>query len=113
MAATKTVFLCQNCGASSPKWIGKCPSCGEWNTYVEEVIVREKPQAWKKNKKSIKEIKPLRLSEISLTNQHRLITPDEELNRTLGGGIVPGSVVLIGGEPGFGKSTLMLQLALS
>lgn len=113
MAATKTVFFCQNCGAQSPKWIGKCPSCGEWNTYVEEVIVKEKkPVAWRKHDRTKREIRPQKISEIEPSLQPRIITPDEELNRVLGGGIVPGSIVLLGGEPGFGKSTLLLQLSL-
>src|SRR5258705_1304588 len=113
MAATKTVFFCQNCGAQSPKWIGKCPSCGEWNTYVEEVIVKEKkPVAWRKHDRTKRESKPQKISDIEPSQQPRLVTPDEELNRVLGGGIVPGSIILLGGEPGFGKSTLLLQLSL-
>ncbi|MBA3649250.1 MAG: DNA repair protein RadA [Chitinophagales bacterium] len=114
MASVKTTFYCQNCGAQSPKWIGKCPACGEWNTYVEEVIIKEKkPSSWKNKEKGVKIIKPVKLEEISNDLNHRFVTPDLELNRVLGGGIVAGSIVLIGGEPGFGKSTLMLQLALS
>jgi len=113
MAATKTVFYCQNCGAKSPKWIGKCPSCGEWNTYVEEVVVHERKEpSWRKKEKRVKETGPIKIADIEPTSQKRIITPDEELNRVLGGGIVPGSLVLLGGEPGFGKSTLMLQLSL-
>lgn len=113
MAATKTVFFCQNCGAQSPKWIGKCQSCGEWNTYVEEVIVKErKPVAWRKHDRTKRDVRPQKISEIEPSVQPRIITPDEELNRVLGGGIVPGSIILLGGEPGFGKSTLLLQLSL-
>src|SRR5215831_15321555 len=111
MAAAKTIFICQNCGAQSAKWIGKCPSCGEWNTYVEEVIVKEKKEkAWNENRKPSA---PSRIQEVKNELNERLETPDAEFNRVLGGGIVPGSIMLLGGEPGFGKSTLMLQLALS
>ncbi|HUM46001.1 MAG TPA: AAA family ATPase, partial [Chitinophagales bacterium] len=113
MATIKTLFLCQNCGAQSPKWIGKCPSCGEWNTYVEEVVKKEKGATpWRKKDRGLKELRPQRLDEISHELNQRYITPDEEINRVLGGGLVAGSIVLIGGEPGFGKSTLLLQLAL-
>jgi DNA repair protein RadA/Sms len=113
MAATRTVFYCQNCGAQSPKWIGKCPSCGEWNTYVEEVIAKEQKQTgWRKKQKKLSEEGPMKIGDIEPSSQKRISTHDEELNRTLGGGIVPGSIVLLGGEPGFGKSTLLLQLAL-
>jgi DNA repair protein RadA/Sms len=116
MAKTKTTFFCQNCGAQSPKWIGKCPACGEWNTYVEEVIQKE--EAGKGNWKSTggrdkRASTPKRLSEINFEEMPRTVTHDAELDRVLGGGIVPGSLVLIGGEPGIGKSTLMLQIALS
>ncbi|MEO6169305.1 MAG: DNA repair protein RadA [Chitinophagales bacterium] len=113
MATIKTLFLCQNCGAQSPKWIGKCPSCGEWNTYVEEVVQKEKRATpWRKKERGLKELRPQRIDEISHELNQRYITPDEEINRVLGGGLVAGSIVLIGGEPGFGKSTLLLQLAL-
>jgi DNA repair protein RadA/Sms len=113
MATIKTLYLCQNCGAQSSKWIGKCPSCGEWNTYVEEVIKKElKATPWRKKERGLKELRPQRLDEISNELNQRTITPDEELNRVLGGGLVAGSIILIGGEPGFGKSTLLLQLAL-
>src|SRR5580698_4573988 len=111
MAKLKSAFICQNCGAQSAKWIGRCPSCGEWNTYVEEVI-----QSASTNKGSALKIPsthPARLlDEIQPLEQERILTPDTELNRVLGGGIVPGSLILIGGEPGIGKSTLMLQMAL-
>src|ERR1051326_7302049 len=109
---TKTSFFCQNCGAQSPKWVGKCSSCGEWNTYVEEVISKaEKTPGISQS--SQRAAKPQLVSEISLTNEHRIKIPDRELGRVLGGGLVPGSIVLFGGEPGIGKSTLMLQFALS
>ncbi|EOZ95939.1 DNA repair protein RadA [Indibacter alkaliphilus LW1] len=116
MAKTKTSFFCQNCGAQSPKWIGKCPACGEWNTYVEEVIHKEEKVlgTWKVGQgKERKSTKPKKLSEIDFSESPRTGTNDTELDRVLGGGIVPGSLVLIGGEPGIGKSTLMLQIALS
>ncbi len=107
MAKVKTAFYCSNCGNESPKWLGKCPSCGEWNTFTEEVIQRDK------NTHSIhRENKPVLLDEVSLVDHDRIDTNNAELNRVLGGGIVPGSVILIGGEPGIGKSTLMLQVAL-
>lgn len=111
MSKVKTTFFCQNCGAQSAKWIGKCPSCNEWNTYVEEVVVKstgtfeEKLTAKRANK-------PFQINEITLTENQRLNTYNNEFNRVLGGGMVPGSIVLIGGEPGIGKSTLMLQIAL-
>ena len=107
----QSAFFCQNCGTQSPKWLGKCPSCNEWNTYVEEVINRdEKTKGW--SGKSGKTNTPLLISDINFTDEKRFATPDKELNRVLGGGIVPGSIVLLGGDPGIGKSTLLLQLAL-
>ncbi len=112
MAKTKTAYFCKNCGAQSPKWIGHCPSCGEWNTYVEEVIQREEPKHWHKDEGPTKAVKPLLISEIEQDQQIRMDTSNQELNRVLGGGLVPGSLVLVGGEPGIGKSTLMLQVAL-
>lgn len=113
MGKTKTVFFCSSCGASSPKWIGKCPSCGEWNTYAEEVVSREEKPTWK-TPSSLPQIssKPQLISEISGKNVDRINTQNGELNRVLGGGLVPGSFVLVGGEPGIGKSTLMLQISL-
>ena len=105
--------MCRNCGAESPKWAGKCFSCGEWNTMAEEIKFTGKKsgpdQGWLGARP---ETKPQLLSEISAENTKRIDTKSEEFNRVLGGGIVPGSVVLIGGEPGIGKSTLMLQFAL-
>ena len=112
-AKTKTTFFCQNCGAQSGKWIGKCPSCNEWNTYVEEIIQKEGSEKKKGIGSSTQRAtKPLKISEIEQNGEVRIILPDKELNRVLGGGVVPGSVVLFGGEPGIGKSTLMLQIAL-
>ncbi len=116
MAKVKTSFFCQNCGSQSPKWIGKCPACGEWNTYVEEVIQKEVSikGSWKSPGSVVQKTNsPKKISEVSYSDQPRWDTKDSELNRVLGGGIVPGSLVLIGGEPGIGKSTLMLQIALS
>ncbi|MDX1943474.1 MAG: DNA repair protein RadA, partial [Saprospiraceae bacterium] len=118
MAKIKKIFICANCGSESPKWVGQCPSCGEWNTYREEVISKEttqeeKRRAWKGTSDGRSSPKPVLLEEIVAGNTQRLITPDKELNRVLGGGIVPGSLILIGGQPGIGKSTLMLQVALS
>lgn len=112
MAKTQTTFFCKNCGASSAKWIGKCPSCNEWNTYVEEVIQKDKPDYKSTWKKEQKKAQPTPLPEIEKGAEYRLPLKDAELARVLGGGLVPGSVVLVGGEPGIGKSTLLLQLAL-
>ncbi len=112
MAKTKTSFFCQNCGAQFPKWVGKCNSCNEWNTIVEEVIQKEENKSWKIPNKERKIIKALKLKEITAVNEERIGTFNNELNRVLGGGLVKGSVVLLGGEPGIGKSTLLLQIAL-
>lgn len=117
MAKARTVFFCRNCGGESPKWEGQCRHCKEWNTYVEEKIVKttnnldKQQQEWRKtsNKKGPQ---PVALPDIQASRTKRLITKDQELNRVLGGGIVPGSIVLFGGQPGIGKSTLLLQLAL-
>ncbi|MEO8794057.1 MAG: DNA repair protein RadA [Daejeonella sp.] len=116
MAKTRSAYFCQSCGYESAKWLGKCPSCNSWNTFVEEVI--EKANAaipdWKAGSTTTQRSnKPWALHEISYTEESRLVTPDKEFNRVLGGGIVAGSMVLIGGEPGIGKSTLMLQIALN
>jgi len=113
MAKAKTAYFCQECGYNSPKWVGRCPSCGEWNTLVQEVIEKEdkKPTVtWKSVNLASK---PKAITEIQYENEPRIATDDQELNRVLGGGIVQGSLVLIGGEPGIGKSTLMLQIALT
>jgi DNA repair protein RadA/Sms len=113
MAKIKTTFFCQNCGAESPKWVGKCPSCGQWNTFVEEVVqkVAAKEQ-WAAPDMQTTKVYPKKISEIELGEQKRIDTQNQELNRVLGGGLVPGSIVLLGGEPGIGKSTLLLQVAL-
>lgn len=107
----QSAFFCQSCGTQSPKWLGKCPQCNEWNTFVEEILAKEKDL--KSGFKSTKISKPTLISDIDYTNEKRIVTNDKELNRVLGGGIVPGSVILIGGDPGIGKSTLLLQFALS
>ena len=114
MAKTKSAFYCQNCGVQSPKWVGRCPSCGQWNTFVEEVVAHSTDSTlWKKTtSKNVRSAQPHLLSDISTGTEQRLVLPDHELNRVLGGGVVPGSLVLIGGEPGIGKSTLVLQVAL-
>lgn len=111
MPKVKSTYYCQSCGSQSAKWLGKCPSCNEWNTYVEELIQKEEKGTWNSSSQQIAN-KPKSINEINYTQEFRVITKDNELNRVLGGGIVPGSVVLIGGEPGIGKSTLMLQIAL-
>jgi DNA repair protein RadA/Sms len=114
MAKQRTLFFCQNCGHESPKWMGKCPSCNQWNTFVEEVVQKETAiKGWREDGGSKRKNKPLTLQEIEQGHELRIATPDNELNRVLGGGIVPGSLILIGGEPGIGKSTLMLQLGLA
>lgn len=113
MAKSKSVFFCQSCGYQTAKWLGNCPSCGEWNTFVEEVVEKNtaKPD-WKQSTSTTRSNKPISIDLIEKNSDVRISAHDEELNRVLGGGIVPGSIVLIGGEPGIGKSTLLLQLAL-
>lgn len=109
----KTSFFCQNCGAQSPKWIGKCHSCGEWNTYVEEVVEKAPKSATPFSSSTTQRAaKPHRLNEIEQKIERRIDLVDQELNRVLGGGMVPGSLILFGGEPGIGKSTLLLQMAV-
>lgn len=113
MAKIKTAFFCQNCGTSYARWQGQCNSCKEWNTIVEEIIQKEEKVAWKTESASTKKAaKPLLIKEIDATQEVRMDTTDGELNRVLGGGIVPGSLILLGGEPGIGKSTLLLQISL-
>ncbi len=110
---TKKEYFCQNCGYNSAKWLGKCPSCNEWNTFVEEIIQKEgKAPDWKESTSRQISSKPKKISEIDSKVEMRIPTPDSEFNRVLGGGIVPGSLVLLGGEPGIGKSTLMSFLSL-
>jgi DNA repair protein RadA/Sms len=113
MAKVKTTFFCQNCGSSFAKWQGQCTACKEWNTITEEVIQKAEKLNWKISEtKSKKVSKSQKVKDISTTSEARLNTKNNELNRVLGGGIVPGSLTLLGGEPGIGKSTLMLQIAL-
>ncbi len=111
MSKKSSIFYCQNCGTSSSKWLGKCPSCNQWNTFVEERTSKKesKKDGYVSNIKNT----PKLLNEISYSSENRIVTRDKELNRVLGGGIVPGSLILLGGDPGIGKSTLLLQFALS
>ncbi|MDB4264131.1 DNA repair protein RadA [Flavobacteriaceae bacterium] len=112
MAKVKKAFFCQNCGSQHTQWQGQCNTCKEWNTLVEEIIEKEAPKEWASE--STKEItSPIRMDAIDVAEVPRIKTQDEELNRVLGGGLVPGSVILLGGEPGIGKSTLLLQVSLS
>jgi len=113
MSKLKTTFFCQNCGAQYAKWQGQCNSCKEWNTIAEEIIQKEEKSSWKPTTTETKRVsKPLKIKEIDSTQEVRMDTTDGELNRVLGGGIVPGSLTLLGGEPGIGKSTLLLQISL-
>ncbi len=113
MSKIKTAFFCSNCGFESVKWIGKCPACNEWNTFVEEVLDKGgKEQSWTGAKGGRKTNKAIALQNVTALEEVRIVTKDAELNRVLGGGIVPGSIVLVGGEPGIGKSTLFLQHGL-
>lgn len=111
---SKTTYFCKNCGAESPKWIGRCPACGEWNSYVEEPVAPKASHATRlvSDAGALSPIVPVKLSEIVAEGLPRIKLPSTELNRVLGGGLVPGSIVLIGGEPGIGKSTLVLQNVL-
>ncbi len=114
MSKIKTAFFCNNCGYESAKWLGKCPSCEQWNTFTEEVISKDDrldESGWKKNSDQ-KEIKTISIHDVISGEEKRIVTPDSELNRVLGGGIVSGSIILIAGEPGIGKSTLFLQIGL-
>lgn len=112
MAKVKSTFVCSSCGVHSAKWQGQCHGCGEWNTLHEEVLEPVAASANWRQEENKPQNKPLKLSEVDLAPHSKISTTDKELNRTLGGGIVPGAMVLIGGEPGIGKSTLMLQVAL-
>ncbi len=119
MAKSKSAYFCQSCGYESPKWMGQCPSCKQWNSFVEEVVTPTSSRVpeWRSTAAGTTATKRTNkaaiIHEIVYSEEQRILTPDKEFNRVLGGGIVPGSLVLIGGEPGIGKSTLMLQLALS
>src|SRR5580658_4284477 len=115
MSKIKTAFFCSNCGYESAKWSGKCPSCDQWNTFVEEVITKDNKLSeadWRNFTTEKKETRTISLSEVVSAEEKRIVTTDAELNRVLGGGIVAGSIVLVAGEPGIGKSTLFLQIGL-
>ncbi|XCF06248.1 DNA repair protein RadA [Tamlana crocina] len=113
MAKVKTTFFCQNCGTQYSKWQGQCNACKEWNTIVEELVEKPSQSDWKSPTSSVKrKAVPLKINEIDVSSEPRLNTFDAEFNRVLGGGIVPGSLTLLGGEPGIGKSTLLLQVSL-
>ena len=117
MAKEKTAYVCSNCGQESPKWVGKCPACGQWNTFKEIRLASDSPRKTAATAASVghalRENRALRLSEIEGRDDPRIDMHDQELNRVLGGGLVPGSIVLLGGEPGIGKSTLSLQTMLA
>ena len=112
MAKAKTTFFCQNCGTQHAKWMGQCSACNEWNTIVEEVIQKEVAREWKQSNAAKTISKPLKIEEIQLNAEERIPTKNKELDTVLGGGLVKGSVTLLGGEPGIGKSTLILQISL-
>ena len=112
MNKVKTSFFCQSCGTQHAKWQGQCNSCKEWNTLSEEVIEKSVKKAWKSSQKNIQAVKPLKIDQIDIKQESRINTGDQELNRVLGGGIIPGALILLGGEPGIGKSTLLLQIAM-
>ncbi|QIK61375.1 DNA repair protein RadA [Dysgonomonas sp. HDW5A] len=113
MAKTKSVYVCSNCGNDSAKWLGKCPICGEWNTYVEEIIAKDSNSRRTDTLFDSPKAKPILLQDVATGEEPRIDLKDEELNRVLGGGLVPGSLILLGGEPGIGKSTLILQTVLN
>jgi len=113
MAKIKTAFFCQNCGHQTPKWLGKCPSCSEWNTFVEEIVGNNDSNVVAFSTSNGKTAKPQAVQDIEHRAEARITLQDKELNRVLGEGLVPGSLILFGGEPGIGKSTLMLQLAVT
>src|SRR3954471_8960185 len=116
MSKVKTAYFCQNCGYESAKWLGKCPSCQQWNSFVEELIQKDQKKSssadWKSYNGETSSKKIQALHEVKTKDTPRLNTNDQELDRVLGGGIVPGSIVLVAGEPGIGKSTLFLQMGL-
>ncbi len=116
MSKVKTAYFCSNCGYESAKWLGKCPSCNSWNTFAEEVLSKgtdKNDNGWKEYTIDKRSAKTILLNKVSATEEDRILTTDTELNRVLGGGIVPGSIVLVAGEPGIGKSTLFLQIGLN
>ncbi|MFN6409422.1 MAG: DNA repair protein RadA, partial [Bacteroidota bacterium] len=112
MSKTKTSFFCQHCGHQSVKWLGQCPGCGTWNSYVEEIVHKDNAkehQDWSTYGEEKRKGKITTLDQVKSNQERRIITGDAELNRVLGGGIVQGSLILVAGEPGIGKSTLFLQ----
>ena len=113
MSKIKTSFFCQSCGTQHAQWQGQCNSCKQWNTLTEEVMEKPDKKNWKSEKKSSVVSKPLKIEEIEISSESRINTGDPELNRVLGGGIIPGALMLLGGEPGIGKSTLLLQIAMT
>ncbi|MBS1536086.1 MAG: DNA repair protein RadA [Bacteroidetes bacterium] len=113
MAKVKTAFFCQSCGSQYAKWQGQCNACKAWNTIVEEIVQKEEKTTWRNTSSEVKKApRPLKIKEIDSAQEVRMDTLDGELNRVLGGGIIPGSLILLGGEPGIGKSTLLLQISL-
>ena len=110
MAKQKTAFFCKSCGFESPKWVGKCPGCSQWNTLIEELKPSKTVNTWTTSNR--KTVSPVNIKEIHLQENERITLSDSELNLVLGNGLVPGAVILLGGEPGIGKSTLLLQMAL-
>ena len=112
MNKVKTSFFCLSCGTQHAKWQGQCNSCKEWNTLSEEVIEKSVKKAWKSSQKNTQVVRPLKIDQIDIKQESRINTGDQELNRVLGGGIIPGALMLLGGEPGIGKSTLLLQIAM-
>ena len=113
MAKVKKAFFCRNCGFEAPKWLGRCPSCGEWNTFTEEIVARESGSVAATVAGPLPAARPQRVRDIRESEHRRIDLGNAEVNRVLGGGLVPGSLVLLGGEPGIGKSTLSLQIALT
>ena len=113
MSKVKTSFFCQSCGTQHAQWQGQCNSCKQWNTLTEEVVEKPDKKNWKSKNKAGKISKPLKINQIEISSESRINTGDAELNRVLGGGIIPGALMLLGGEPGIGKSTLLLQIAMA
>ena len=113
MSKVKTSFFCQSCGTQHAQWQGQCNSCKQWNTLTEEVIEKPDKKNWKSKNSAGKTSKPLKINQIEISSESRINTGDAELNRVLGGGIIPGALMLLGGEPGIGKSTLLLQIAMT
>lgn len=113
MSKVKTSFFCQSCGSQHTQWQGQCNSCKQWNTLTEEVVNKPDKKNWSRNNKVITISKPQKINQIEISSESRIKTSDAELNRVLGGGIIPGALMLLGGEPGIGKSTLLLQIAMT